>query len=354
MRQGAMAFALLLLGCTNAWAQGDEQSRTLGELKARLYAPATPEQKLREHLAQLEKQTGSALADRRSKADDPLIALPQKPRTYWQTAQDLSEALKCRISLFEGNGPALIDGTPAKQQSVVLDGIVRISVRRWMVQRDEETGTHVAAVTLDVAWEPGFEPFYLEVRPAHAKAEKATFDIAGQGKESIAHRRATEITLRMPAPPRSVRQIDVLEGELRILGPSKMLDFVFPDASVAKSLTREGVTVGIKPGTRNRWAFDVAIQNPPGGPVFESFQSWLDHNRIQLERTQAGKAETWRPDPNAEELVGMLTAENAAIRYVFEGTQGKGTPRQWALRYRTPGRMVELPVRYRFTNLELP
>lgn len=354
MQQQILAIAFIVLTCTTGRTQGVGDAAALAELKPRNYAPESLDLKLSEHLATLEKQTGSALIDRRSKKDDPLISLPKKPRTYWQTAQELSEALKCRISLFEGNGPALVDGSPTKQQSVAIDGIVRVSVKRWNVQRDEETGVHVATVTLDVAWEPRFEPFYLEVRPAQAKVDQATCDIAGQGKESIAHRRATEITLRMPAPPRSVRQIDLLEGELRILGPSKMLEFVFPDASAAKSLTQEGVTAAIKPGARNPWAFDVSIQNPPGGPVFESFQTWLDHNRIQLERTRGGKIETWRPDPNAEELVGMLTAENAAIRYVFEDTQGKGTPKQWSVRYRTPAKMVELPVKYRFTNLELP
>jgi hypothetical protein len=352
MRRHGLAISLLLLHCTALWPQTDAEA--LAQLKARPYSPAAPQQKLSDVLAGLAAQTGSPLLDKRSKADDPLVTLPTAPRTFWQTAQHLAEALKCRLSLFENGGPALVDGVSRAQQPISLDGIVRISVKRWTVQRDEETGTHVATATLDVAWEPRFEPFYLEVMPARATFGKEMHDISGQGKESIAHRRATEVTIRMPAPPRSTRQIDLIEGELRFLGPSKMLDFVFPDASVSKSFAQEGVTVAVKPGMRNPWAFDISIRNPPGGPVFESFQTWLDHNRIRLERTQDGKTETWRPDPNAEELIGMLSAEQAAIRYVFEGTQGKGTSRQWSLHYRTPGRIVELPVRFRFANLELP
>ncbi|MFO0863405.1 MAG: hypothetical protein U0744_01865 [Gemmataceae bacterium] len=353
MFQQVVALGVMLLSCAAMHAQY-QQTDAISHLKPRLFTPSLSEQKLTEVLSDLAKQTGSKLRDRRSKGDDPVITMPAQGRTFWQMAQHLSETLNCRLSIFDNEGPALIDGVSRKQQPVSLDGIVRITLKRWNVQRDEENGIHVATATLDIAWEPRFEPFYLEVRPSRASSGKGTYEISGQGKESIANRHAAEVALRMPAPPRSVRQIDLLEGELRILGPSRMLEFEFADASVARSITQEGVTVAMKPGVRNPWAFDIAIRNPPGGPEFESFQTWLDHNRIQLERMQGGKTETWRPDPNAEELVGMLTAEQASIRYVFEEAQGKGLPKQWSLRYRTPGRIVELPVRFRFADLELP
>lgn len=343
-----------VLTCTTLHAQTESVQKALAELKARPFAAPQGSQPLSVHLAALEKQTGSALADRRSKANDPKIELSAKERNYWEAVRDLAEAVGCGVSLFDPDGPGLVDGRFNKQQPVSIDGIVLVAVKRWTVQRDEEAGSHVAQVTLDIAWEPRFEPFYLEVRPANAVVGEQTFKITGQGKESVAHHRAAEISLRLPAPARSVAQVDSLEGELRFIGPSKMLDFVFPNASAAKSITQEDVTVSMKPGSRNPWAFDMAIVNPTGGPVFESFQTWLDNNRIQLERTQNGKTEVWRPDPNAEELLGMLTAENATIRYVFEGTQGKAPPSQWSLRYRTPGRIIELPVRFKFKNLRLP
>jgi len=343
-----------VLACTAAGAQEHAGLKAVADLKPRPFVAPQGPQALSVHLAALEKQTGSALLDRRSKANDPKIELKIKERNYWQAVRDIAEAVGCGLSLFDPAGPSLIEGRFNRKQPVSIDGIVLAAVKRWTLVRDEETGSHVAMVTLDIAWEPRFEPFYLEVRPAKAVVGEQTLEIVGQGKESVAHHRAAEITLRMPAPARKVLEVESLAGELRLTGPSKMLDFVFPNASSAKSISQEGVTVATKPGARNPWAFDIAIRNPPGGPVFESFQSWLDNNRIQLERTLNGRTEVWRPDANAEEVLGMLTAENAALRYVFEGTQGKAPASQWSLRYRTPGRIVELPVRFQFGNLPLP
>lgn len=342
-----------LLVCGLAHPQDDEVAKALRELNARPFASGAP-LSLSKILEAVESQTGSPLRDRRTTKSDPVLRLRGNPKTYWEAAAAIADAVGCGLSVYDPAGPALVDGVLPASQSVALDGIVRIALKRWTLVRDEETGTHSAHVALDVAWEPRFEPFYLEVRPAKASVEKKKYDIAGQGRQSVAGRRATEILLRMPAPPRAATHVDALEGELRFVGPSRMLEFAFGDASAPAPASQDGVTVSIKPAPRNPWAFDVAIRNPPGGPVFESFQSWLDNNRIRLERTSNGKKEWWEPDPASEELQGMLTAENAKIRYTFEGTQGKGQPKQWSLHYRTPGRIVEWTARYRFEKLELP
>src|SRR5439155_6624548 len=110
---------------------------------------------------------------------------------------------------------------------------------------------------------------------------------------------------------------------LRVIGPSKMLDFTFDKLSPSKksdearSQTRDGVKVtltGVKIGTE-RWSVDVLIENPPGGVAFESFQTstWLENNRIAL----VVGDERWVPERDAEESLAPLTAARAHIRYYF-------------------------------------
>src|SRR5262249_56345253 len=88
--------------------------------------------------------------------------------------------------------------------------------------------------------------------------------------------------LHRPGPGRSSAKIDSVKGSLRVIGPTKMLTFVF-DSKTAM-LEQEGVKVTLKRPTRDPWSVDVYIENPPGGPKFESYQSWLDNNTIHLEK----------------------------------------------------------------------
>src|SRR5205085_1589755 len=105
--------------------------------------------------------------------------------------------------------------------------------------RDDEAGTHICTVTLDVAWEPRFEPLYLEVGPmqvtfaADNQRVEVQAKVAGQGKISVAGRNALEVDIHLPAAKRSSAAIKTLEGRFQLTGPSKMLTFTFPklDAS---------------------------------------------------------------------------------------------------------------------------
>ncbi len=143
-----------------------------------------------------------------------------------------------------------------------------------------------------------------------------------------------------------------------------MLDFTFPKLAPITpdqkpiEQTQDGVTVKLTQlvAGRERWSIDVLIENPPGGPTFESYQSWLDNNKIALVRDENGKKVVWAPDATEEQQLGQVTAERAKIRYHFPIESGKrpGSLADWTLQYRTPGRIVQIEAPFEFRDVPLP
>ena len=73
---------------------------------------------------------------------------------------------------------------------------------------------------------------------------------------------------------------------------------------------------------------------------------------VRVDRGDGAGARTWLPEPN--ETVLVETNRKAILQYAFADPKGKGTAADWALVYRTPGRIVELTVPYSFKNVPLP
>ena len=171
----------------------------------------------------------------------------------------------------------------------------------------------------------------------------------------VAGRSAAEIELLLPAPPRQSPSIASLEGSFKFLGPSKMLTFRFDKIKADAALQQEEVSVGLNKVNEglDRWLLTVQIDNPEGTPAFESFQTWLDNNRVMLVKATGSKPQTWTPEPN--ETVHFANPRKAVVEYAF--TLPKKENRKladWTLEVRTPGRIVELIVPYRFKDVPLP
>lgn len=325
---------------------------------------------LAEALAQIHEQTGSNVADRRLSKTDAKLNLKLVRAPFWQALEVIAKGADARISPYQADGSiALVDG-PYRPAPVHVHGPFRIAVKRLTLDRNLETGTHSCLTQLEVCWEPWFQPFYLDAGPAtavyspDADGKAAKSSVPGRGQFAVAGKNAVEIETRFPAPKRSSARIDLLQGNFRIIGPTKMLTFAFRDLKPLKNTPmrkeQEGVAVSltrivVKP---ERWTFDVLIENPPGGPKFESYQSWLDNNQIWLEQGAGKNRKLFHPNPAQEETLGNVTATRAAIRYHFTPANGgrtmPGNIDTWHLIYRTPGRIVEVPVPFEFKDLKLP
>lgn len=316
----------------------------------------------------LEKKTGNRLDDRRSRPSDPSLKLDLKEATFWQAVEAVVRQAGCGFSPYQDQGSLVLIDSPSGRAPAAHAGIFRIAATRTTAQRDLETGTHVAGLALEIAWEPRFRPFYLELEPLRLSfdggKETKPLVVPSGGQVPVSGRNAVELDVRFPAPPRRSGTITALEGGLRVLGPVKMLDFRFEkpapltDADKPRVLEQEKVRVSLT-GLRvrtDRWMADILIENPPGGPALESYQTWLNNNRIRLERQVGGKTVTVVPDATQEEPLDRETERRAHLRYHFtnRAALAKTNPEDWTLVYTTPGRIVHIRVPFALKDLPLP
>ena len=122
--------------------------------------------RLTEALKQLAKQTGIEVEDRRKEgADDPELRLQLEAVTFWQALDAIAKEADLRVGLYQRAGAiALADG-PYVRLPACYDGIFRIVLRRVTAVHDLETDHRFCIANLEIAWEPRFQPLFLESRP---------------------------------------------------------------------------------------------------------------------------------------------------------------------------------------------
>jgi hypothetical protein len=319
---------------------------------------------LQDALEQLQRQTGNAVGDLRATKTNPTLQLAHTQGTFWPLLDEIGKASGAGFTLYGPDGGVALIDTPYRAVPTSYSGLFRVSVKRVLASLDLETKSHHVQTSLDVAWERALQPFYLEVASLEVTDAKGKQRVDARGQISVAGRSATELDLRLPAPPRSTPRLAMLEGRLAVIGPSRMLDFTFDKLAPLgaddkpRRLTQDGVSVSLTRLSvgRERWRVDVLIENPPGGPSFDTFQSWLDNNRIALVREEGGKKEVWTPGPSDEQQLGDPSPRRAHVSYYFpiERTSRAGLPADWVLHYRTPGRIVQLDVPFEFRDIPLP
>jgi hypothetical protein len=310
-------------------------------------------------LAELAKQTGNTVVDRRrEEKNNPTLKLDLHKATFWQALEEIAKAADLRISLYQRDGRiALVDG-PYRVVPVSFSGLFRTSVKRVIGVLDFDNDAHFYVAQLEVAWEPRFQPFLIETHPNELVVEDShghslKIPDAGKGQAPVSGRTAMEIEVRLPAVPRSAGKFGLLKGRLAMIGPSKMLTFTIDKLAKGEKQKQEGITVTVGELTMDeeRWTVGILLDYPGDGPKFESFQSWLVYNRIELE--QKGR----KPFPaNGGYEVVSQEGNQAVIRYHFveEGGLKLGKPSDWKLVYHTPGKIVEVPVAFAFKDVRLP
>jgi hypothetical protein len=319
-------------------------------------------------LAEVEKATGIPLEDRRQEKTDLHLKLDLQKATFWPAADAIARAADCRLSLFENDGKVALRDGPFREVAggVCYDGLFRIAAKEIVGTRNLETDAHFYRLTLEVAWEPGFRPFFIESKPMGLEIRDEKNRELGVPQESggrvpVEGRTAT-FEIKFEPPPRSVNSIALLKGKMAVLAPRKWLTFTFdPIAKLkadpkAREQTQDGVTakIGNMAFDEDIWTIDVGLQYPTDGPKFESFESWLVYNEMSLKKDDSDKTYPC----NAGFETGNATANRATVSYHFADEPKRkfvrGKPDDWRVIYLTPGPIVEIPVSFEFKDLVLP
>jgi hypothetical protein len=373
-----MGLLVVPLAGRPANAQGKDKAESPEkEVAPRLITLDEKDIPLTSALAELAKQTGNQVEDRRKEKDDPRLKLELKKATFWQALDAIAKEADAKVSLYERDGKlALVDG-PHQALPVSYNGLFRIGIKRMDMIRILEPEAHYCNIHLEIAWEPRFQPFTIETQPdaLEVKDDKGVALEAGmqqgrrdQEQATVGKRNAVELEMRVPAPKRASATFGLLKGSLSVVGPTKMLTFTFPKlakiekrAEILKE-TQEGVTCSLRKfllegGDGDAlWTAEVQVDYPAEGPRFESFQSWMVNNEIYLERPQGTGVQ--RISYNGGYETDEIRDNVARLTYRFTDEPEKkvilGKPEDWKLVYRAPGRIVELTVPFEFKELPLP
>jgi hypothetical protein len=358
----------LFFVCPSLVAADEPKTSVPKELAPKLVTLKSDRIRLREALQQLAKQTDITVEDRRRKeeADDPELKLNLANVTFWQALDAIAKEADLRVSLYQRDGKiALVDG-PHIQLPVSYSGLFRCVVRRITTVHDLETDLHFSIANLEIAWEPHFRPLFMESRPQGLvvkddKQKDLTVEEQGGGRLPITGGNAAVVELHLPAPPRNVARLGLIKGTLGLVGSTKMLTFEFDTLAKEKAAkeakqTQEGVTVRLSKidlSEKTHWTVVVSLDYPSNGPKFESFQSWVVNNEIQLHRT-VGQDKV----SNNGYSLDSLGSNKAVITYYFTEQMkkkfGGGKPEEWKVVYRAPAPFTEVSVPFEFKDVPLP
>jgi hypothetical protein len=343
----------------DARAQKDLAPRTVALKSANL--------PLSQALKELARQTGLVVEDQRRQKTDPQIAVTWDNATFWEALDEIALKADLRVSLYDREGKvALVDG-PHRALPVSHQGIFRTIVKRLTAERDLENETHFWLIQLEIAWEPRFQPLFVETQPENlvvqdGKGAELRNLPGGSGRAAVVRPLAVDTLLRVEAPRRRTDKIALIKGSLAVVSPSKMLTFTFDDldkidranSKQTRSQTKEGVKVNLRElkAESGRWTIGFLLEYPPEGPDFESFESWLVNNQIFLEKKD-GKA---RVPVNGTSEFDEQGGRRAALTYRFveDNDLVLGKLSDWKLVYRTPGTMVRIPVKFEFKDAPVP
>jgi hypothetical protein len=320
---------------------------------------------LSQALTVLARDTGNVVEDRRQTKTDPKFALRFQQASFWQALDTLAQNVNARVSLHQRAGRiALVDG-PRQDLPTSYSGWFRTRLKRLDAARDLETKTHFYRAQLEIAWEPRFQPYLLETGVTalvltDEKGQPATATGLGTGKASVVGRSELTFDLPLPALPRSAAQIGLLKGTFSAIGPGSLLRFEFdqlrpiaqPDQ--VRKQRQEGVAVELRELRVDEELCTVGLLHtvPTEGTKFESFQSWVGNNEVYFEKKRGG-ARVMPSSYNSDDPSG----EKVMLRYYFEDKANEpllAHLEEWKLVYRTPGRIIEVPIPFEFRNLALP
>lgn len=314
----------------------EEGTRTLGEI-----------------IASLRKQTTFEIDISRMDAAKQIIIPKSTDLPFWKTIETLATQADCRVILSNrGKTLALFPGKAATLPS--LDGAFRVVAKSITARRDLETARSNYDLTLEINWEPRFPVFRIDSEPTLSIAiDDRGHVLRSQPAKSRSPVRDSfcfTANVRLDAPAREARKLEKLEGTFTVTASPKMLTFEFDDltAKLPVVKTQDKVNVSLKRVDFTNNFLDVALElRYPEGPVFESFESWLDDNKLVI--VSPDRTKTFTPQSASLDRQGQqITAS-----YRFKLTE-VGDRTGWRLLYQTPAPLVEFPVKFSLKDITLP
>lgn len=319
-------------------------------------------QPLSKHAAALMQQA-NVMIDLDRAAKDRAVTLDIKSMLLWQALEQLAKKADHRLVVSgQGGRIMLIGGANAHYRAVPFDvnGPFRTAAKRTTCKLDLETGERVCEVQIEIVWEPRFRAFYAEVP---AKSVSATDEqnkplrVMSDGSSKMPVTGfAIEWSARIADVPRTQKNLAALQGTVKFAGTTQLLQFAFDaDAAGAGSKQKQSGVAATLHRFQKRgriWTATIQFEYPKGGPEFESFQSFLLDNECWLQRGNGTKFRSTGFEVGGEQG-GVIP-----VSYHFQENPKKSLTiddvRGWKVVVRSPGPIIEVPLRFTLKDVPLP
>jgi hypothetical protein len=346
------------------YLDGADTSSPAPTLPVKHVTLAATQQSLDAILADFARQTGISVTDRIG-APEAKIDVNLKNATFWEALDAIASAASARVDLSGRDGRLALVKQGSSSRWVSYDGSFRTSVKRLTTSYDFDLDQGTTTLTLEVAWVPDLLPLYLESQPQRLRVlddngKTVPLTEEGSALAAVDGRLAFWLDVSLPVLPRKVSKLSLVEGKLSAVAPSKMLTFTFEPLDQlekaapegGRQLTQEGVIckIGKMVLARERWTVRVELRYPEGNKKLDSFQSWVVNNEMVLVSTD-GK----RRLPSSSHVLEGSSSKQATLSYNFKDLPGnaRGKPSDWKLVYRTPARIIEVPIAFSFKDIPL-
>ena len=316
-------------------------------------------------LTELASQTSESVEDQRGEAV-PDFALDLQKVPFWQALDAIADKTDSRVDLHARDGRVALVKRPAgwKPPPISHSGLFRTALTTLTAKIDLETDARTYTASIEVAWEPHLLPILLETRPQSVVVRDDANHLvpAGSAGSSLAPvdgRISLPIEVTLPPLSRSVRTLSLLEGQLYVVAPTKMLTFTFdsldqlakaPAGDPRLSATQEKVVCQVSRvvAADDHWSVEITLDYPEGNVKLDSYQSWVVNNEMVLEHG-ADRL------PSSSYLLEESTPRHAVLTYNFSDREKmKNGLRDWKLVYRTPALVIKVPLTFSFKNVPLP
>ncbi len=313
--------------------------------------------KLAEIAAELARQANVPI-DVSKVAADKTVGLKLDGVPFWEAVDRLAKAGDLRIGIASQGNRVTFEPGPYVAVPNSVSGPFCFVAKTVTGRLDLESGLSKSEVQIEMAWEPTFKVYYTELEPQSVHAigsDGKPLDVINEGAtRTPVTETGPQLSIKLRGVPRSEKKIAQLEGMVKFLGTSQMLQFSFDLGAEPVPLQRAEVTAKLASLQKNVriWTAVIDMQYPRDMPEMESFQSFLLDNEAWLLRSDGTKF------PIKHFELGFENHGKVPITYYFTENEKDGlilTDRtKWKLVMRVPGRIIEHRVPFHLKDISLP
>jgi hypothetical protein len=323
-----------------------------------------------ELLKEFSRQTGNAIVDRRvgdkgaTPENETTLTVDFHDKPFWQALDQVLDRADLDVDSYaSGAGLAIVPRAAGRLSRVArasYSGPLRMEAVRFEALDDlRRPENRSLKLLVEVEWEPRLRPILISQSLQNVQATAGGQPLAVDGRGEISAPvgdgpPAVSLEIPLALPPRTVAKVDLLKGQFKVLLPADVepFRFQFPKLKAVrgpKPQQHKGavtVTLDSVRKSADAWELEVSARlNDPALAIDSYLIGWLLDNKASLEHDG-------RPPvvPIGMEQTRQ-TPKEVGVKYRFalsESLEG------WTLVYQTPTAVLEVPVDYHFTNLDLP